>query len=92
MNFAIIENNQIINVVVCDSLESAKSLFGDNVVDITNQDVSYGDIWSENHQKFIRKAPADFYVLDDSGNWFIPGQPSSEHVYNPETSSWELPE
>lgn len=92
MNFAIVENNEVVNVVVCNSLEDAKSFFGENVIDVTNENVSVGDIWNDSHNKFIRPAGVDYLVLDENGNWHVPGKPSPDHIYNPETSSWELPE
>jgi hypothetical protein len=81
-NFALIENNIVKNIFVCDSLENAKLIFGDNCVDCTGvHDAVVGGQYNYSTNKFIGLSPYPSWVIQDDV-WVAPTpMPNDGRVY-----------
>lgn len=72
MNFAIIENDTVVNVIVCDSLELAKSLTGtEEIIDADEHKAYMGHI--KINGLWFPPSPYPSWILDtDSRVWNPP--------------------
>jgi hypothetical protein len=73
MNFGIVENNTIINVIVSESIESTQELFPEyEVVEIFNQNMGIG--WKKDVDGVFKteKPNYDSVWADDLGGWLTP--------------------
>lgn len=93
------DNNNVINIVVADSLESAQEHTGHTCVECEgNVKATVGGTYSPTLQKFIDTCNYPSWVLDSEGNWVAPiPAPRNISAKNPyhwdeETVSWVVTE
>jgi mannitol-1-phosphate/altronate dehydrogenase len=71
-NFAIIENNSVINVIVADSEEIAKLIYP-NAEIVDTEVTSIGMFWFKDNNKWYPPKPEGTYVWnEDAQNWLTP--------------------
>ena len=73
MNFGIVENNTIINVIVAENIETTQELFLEyEVVEISNQNMGIG--WKKDIDGVFKteKPNYDSVWVDDLGVWLTP--------------------
>lgn len=79
-NFAVIENNLVINIIVADDVEIAEQITGKTCIEYTNEITAcIGYTYDETRDAFIPPKPEDF--TDEYGK-------SYTFVLNEETCLW----
>jgi len=97
-NYAIIQDNRVINVIVAESKEFAEELTNATAVEVIDG-VATGIDWVWDGVKFIRPyvlpQPCPSWTLDETNTWQppIPMPTDREgYLWNTQTLSWYIPE
>ena len=92
-NFAVIENNNVLNTVVADSKAIAEQVTGKTCIEYTVEPAEPGGTYVNN--KFIRRQPYPSWVRDGESNWKPPidypeidPENSKFYTWNEDTTSW----
>jgi hypothetical protein len=93
--FAVIENNNVINIIVADSLQDANSLTGANCIEYTDDNPAFmGGTYDPSSKTFISPAPFPSWKFV-SGAWQAPvPQPKVDDkqfiLWDEEKQSWDI--
>lgn len=91
--FAVIENNLVINKILCESLSLAESLSRLKCVDVTELVCEIGDSFDEENNVFLSTKPFGGWNWDTaSGAWAPPFSPpldGNEYSWNESLTDWE---
>ncbi len=96
-NFAVIENNLVINVIIADSKEIAESLTNKECIEYPDErPLAIGYSWNEEIQAYIGEKPWPSWIIDPVYKvWISPTEkPNDNKVYgwDEENLRWqELP-
>lgn len=87
-NFAVLENNKVINIIVAESKDSAEFYTGKVCIEYTTEPAEPGGTYENN--RFIKAQPFLSWVLDDNYEWQAPvSYPIQEDTENPKYYSWD---
>jgi hypothetical protein len=96
MNFAIIENEKVTNVIVADSQATAEALYpGAEIIAVTEKTnpASVGGEWLAKSGKFASARPFASWVLDEAtGSWNAPvpyPKDGKGHTWDEDSKSWK---
>jgi len=92
-NFAVIENNNVINTIVAESKAIAEQVTGKICVEYTTEPAEPGGTYV--NKKFIRRQPYPSWVKDGESSWKAPidapeydSENPKYYTWNEETTSW----
>jgi hypothetical protein len=92
MNYAVIENNKVVNIIVAESLDIAEAVTGKQCVVCEDDDTP--DIGCDyDGFKFIKKQPHPSWILNSEKEWEAPipmptdGQP---YYWVEENLNWQV--
>jgi hypothetical protein len=85
-NFAVLDGESVINIIVADSKEIAESLTGKDCVEATSVKAQVGGTYSEGN--FIEPKPYPSWVLDENYEWNPPVAPPVPDLENPKFYEW----
>jgi hypothetical protein len=95
--FAIIEENIVTNIIICDSKELAEQITEKVCIEITDQPADIGGTYDGTN--FIPKKPFNSWILDSNNQWTAPVEypaanpeepTTGTYVWDEETISWQL--
>ena len=70
-NFAVIENNIVTNVIICDDISTAQEITGKNCIEYTDENPAYLNGEYKNGV-FIAPKPYPSWILDSNNLWKPP--------------------
>ena len=89
-NFAVIENELVINTIVADSKETAEQITGKTCVKFTTEPAETGGTYVDGKFRRIKQYPS--WIYDGKNGWIPPVEyPLEEEknfIWNEETISW----
>ena len=88
-NFAVIENNNVLNIIVADSKAIAEQVTGKTCIEYTVEPAEPGGTYVNN--KFIRQQPYPSWVRDGESNWKSPVDYPEIDPENPKSYRWDEP-
>ena len=90
-NFAVLDGESVVNVIVADSKDIAEELTGKNCVEATTVKAQVGGKYSEGN--FIEPKPYPSWILDENYDWQPPvAYPSDGALYtwNEDNLEWVI--
>lgn len=88
-NFAVIENNNILNTIVADSKAIAEQVTGKTCIEYTVEPAEPGGTYVNN--KFIKRQPYPSWVRDGENAWKSPVDYPETDLENPKSYTWDEP-
>ena len=92
-NFAVMEENTVINIILADSKEDAETLSNKECIDISDTFVDIGYVFIEEKNILVKPKPYPSYILNDSNIWQSPvAKPDTQeftYSWNEEELIWE---
>ena len=88
-NFAVLENENIINTIVADSKSIAEELTGKTCIEFTTEHAEVGGKYING--TFIRRKPYPSWVLNASNKWESPTPYPEIDQDNPKSYTWDEP-
>ena len=93
LNFAVIENSNVVNVIIAESLEIANDITGKDCIEIVNQiNVEPGGIYDSDKNIFIKKQPFPSWQLNSKNEWEAPISPGVDEskvwAWDEDSLSW----
>ena len=86
-NFAVIENNNVINTIVAESKAIAEQITGKTCVAFTTEPAEPGGTYV--NKKFIRRQPYPSWVRDGESSWKAPIDAPEYDSENPKQYAWD---
>lgn len=87
LNFAVMENENVTNIIVAESLSIAQSITEKNCIQLdSNADAEPGGKYDFEKNIFIKKQPYPSWTLNDNNQWEPPVQPINNES---ETLQWD---
>ena len=88
-NFAVIENNNILNTIVADSKAIAEEITGKTCIEYTVEPAEPGGTYV--NSKFIKRQPYPSWVRDGESDWKPPVDLPEIDPENPKLYTWDEP-
>lgn len=94
-NFAVLDGELVINVIVADSKEAAEEITGMTCVESISERAEPGGTYSGG--VFFRKKPYSSWILDENNDWKAPvpyplsdSEPFQLYEWDEATTSWVI--
>jgi hypothetical protein len=85
-NFAVLDGESVIDLIVADSKDIAESLTNKNCVEYTTTKAQIGGTYVNGH--FVEKKPYPSWVLDENYEWQSPSPYPIPDLENPKAYKW----